>query len=77
MIDCHPTYDPGDGGILPGVDPTTLLFEGPTPWFIPSNEPEGDYPPFCGTPPGPIGDPGGIPPFCGTPPGPSDPLDCW
>jgi hypothetical protein len=51
MSNLHPTYDfSSDGDILSGVTPMSLLYEGPTSWFLPSSDLGGD-PLFCGTPP--------------------------
>jgi hypothetical protein len=78
MSNFGPAYDfGGDGDMLSGVPPMSHLFEGPTPWFMPSSDPGGGEPPFCGTPPGPSGGPVIMPYIVETPPGPNDPLDCW
>jgi hypothetical protein len=71
----NPDVEPSDG-LLFGVFPPSLPSEGPTPWFIPSGDSGGDYPPFCGTPPGPGGGQV-LMPSLDTPPGHNDPLDCW
>jgi hypothetical protein len=77
-IPVEPNGGPGgDAGPLYSGNPWSHLLEDLSSWFPMGNDPGGDEPPFCGTPPGSGDGPYIIPGYGEAPSGPNDPLDCW